>query len=86
MEDIIYSTKYALLSAKDYQALNEAISKAKGYPDDTNTVRYAPLEPFVDIDSNCVMEITTDLQENYPEVLEGIKLVESYTPKSTEEL
>jgi len=80
MEDIIYSTKYALLSAKDYQSLNEAISRAKGYPDDSDTERYAPVEPILDKEGNCVMEITPDVQEQFPKIIEGIELTDTYAP------
>jgi hypothetical protein len=84
MEEITYSTKYALLSEKDYKSLNAAISKAKGYPDDSDTTRYAPLEPILDINSNWVMPITAEVQQDYPELLEGIKLVENYQPIQSE--
>lgn len=80
MEEIIYSTKYALLSAEDYQAINEAISRAKGYPDDSDTERYAPIKPIMDKEGNCVMEITTDVQEQFPKIIEGIELTDTYVP------
>jgi hypothetical protein len=93
----IYKTMYALLTEQLYAELNQTISKAKGYPDDSDTVRYAPIIPekakaniqFADgvetFDTVCVMPITAEVQEFYPEAIEGIKLAESYTTlQSTE--
>ena len=79
---LIYKTMYALLTEQLYAELNLIISKAKGYPDESGTIRYAPEEPIRDINNKCVMPITSDIQENYPELLKDIKLVESYIPKS----
>ena len=84
MEEIIYSTKYALLSIKDYQALNEAISKAKGYPDDSDTERYAPIEPILDKSGLCVMEITPDVQIYHSGVIQGIQLFDNFEALNNE--
>lgn len=84
MEEIIYSTKYALLSINEYQTLNEAISKAKGYPDDSDTERYAPVEPIIDKEGNCVMEITPDVQIYHSGVIKGIQLFDNFEPLNNE--
>lgn len=72
--------KYAKLNLKDYQSLSEAISRAKGYPDYSGTIRYAPVEPIMDKEGNCVMEITPDVQEQFPKIIEGIELTDTYVP------
>ena len=83
-EEIIYKTGYALLSAKDYKALNEAISKAMGFPDErTETYIYAPEEPIMDAKGNCVMEIGADVQKNHPNVIQGIELFDTFEALNT---
>ena len=80
-EEIIYSTKYALLQADEYKALNQAISRAKGYPDDSDTERYAPEEPERDINNLCVMPIAGEVQENFSSIIEGVELFDNFTPQ-----
>ena len=70
--------RYALLSEKQYKALNLAISKAKGYPDDSDTERYAPEEPERDINNLCVMPITAEVQINFVDLLANLTLYETY--------
>ena len=45
MEEATFKTMYALLSDEQYESLNNIISELKGYPDKTDTVRYAPEAP-----------------------------------------
>lgn len=83
-------TKYALLSESEYLQLNEAISKAKGYNLNNATARYSNPVPalakvnitYVDevesFDVVAVMEITAEVQINFPELVEGLTLVDSY--------
>ena len=76
--------KYAKLNLNEYQALNEAISKAKGYPDDSDTERYAPIEPIMDKSGLCVMEITPDVQIYHSEVIQGIQLFDNFEALNNE--
>lgn len=83
--------KYALLTVSQYIALNEAISTAKGYTIETDTARYEELIPKLakvatteeDYQLLCVMTISAEVQENYPELLKGIELVDNYTAADT---
>jgi len=86
-----FRLQYALLSAVDYAALNIAIGNAKGYPDSVGTARYAPDIPQMSaeiLDENdvvitpsfCVMPITAEIQQNFPEIIQGLTLVDRYTP------
>ena len=60
-----------------YTSLNEAIGDAKAYPDKkSGTEQYASENPTQQEDGSYLMEITSEVQEKYPEVLEGIELVE----------
>lgn len=89
----IKSTKYTLLSAEKYAELNHNVSLAMGFNIGEQTERYAPVEPqlakiniIYDEEGNesfetiPVMQITGFVQENYPDTLVGIDLVESYVP------
>lgn len=70
-----YTTKYAELPNIDsYQALNLAISEAKGYPKFSTSI-YASESPE-SINGKYYMEIGAHLQEQWPETLEGITLVD----------
>ena len=83
-EEIIYKTGYALLSAKDYKVLNEAISKAMGFPDErTETYIYAPEEPILDASGNCVMEIGEDVQKNHSNIIQDIELFDKFDALNT---
>jgi len=92
-QEIIYSTKYTLLNSEAYNSLNHKISEALGFNIGEPTERYAPIEPMMakinvnyDEEGNesfetiPVMQITGFVQENYPNTLVGIDLVESYVP------
>ena len=98
MEEIIEfvevkSTKYTLLSADKYAALNYKISDAMGFDIGKPTERYAPVEPMLakinsvfdeenneTYDTIPVMTITATVQERCPQLLEGYNLIESYVP------
>ncbi len=83
---------YVLLTEADYVILNDAISAAKGYDLGKPTERYAHTVPSqakinikydeagneISYDTICVMPITSEVQENYPALLEGIELVKNY--------
>lgn len=82
---------YALLDAAKYAALNDKISDAMGFDIGKPTERYAPIEPMhakINIiydeegnesyDTVPVMAITGFVQENYPNALVGVELVDSY--------
>jgi len=82
---------YALLSTEQYELLNAAIGAAKGYPDTDGTARYAPDIPQMSaevMDENdvvitpsfCVMPITAEIQQRFPELLQGLTLVDRFTP------
>lgn len=84
---------YALMSADKYAALNDRISDAMGFDIGKPTERYASTEPMLakvnitydeegneTFDTIHVMTITGFVQENYPDTLIGIELVDSYIP------
>lgn len=84
---------YALLDAAQYAALNDRISDAMGFDIGKPTERYAPVEPMLAkinivydeegneiYDTIPVMTITGYVQENYPDTLIGVELVDSYVP------
>ena len=92
-QGIVYSTKYALLTAEEYTTLNESISNAMGFDLGLPTERYAPIEPILakinivydeegneSYDTIPVMPITGHVQEYQPELLIGITLQDSYEP------
>jgi hypothetical protein len=79
-EEPSFRLKYALLTEEQYNNLNTAIGAAKGYSATNATQRYAPEEHMHDVNDNCVMPITAEVQEHYPEIIEGIELVDSYEP------
>jgi hypothetical protein len=85
----MFRLKFALLTPEQYATLNEAISAAKGYPDNDGTARYAPAVPAMSAEvtneeqevispAMCVMPITAEVQELYPQTIEGVELVDSY--------
>lgn len=89
----VKSTKYVLLSMPEYAVLNERISEAMGFDVGLPTERYAPVVPMqakvninYDDEGNetyetiPVMQITRYVQENYPDTLTGLELVDSYIP------
>jgi len=79
-------TKYCVLSASEYFALNNEISLAKGYALGDDTSRYSSMNPelcktniqVVDevetFDLACVMTVTVETQELFPE----LELVDKY--------
>lgn len=87
---------YILLSAEQYEVLNEQISEAMGFDVGLPTERYAPVIPMMakiniqlsevgeevneTFDTIPVMPITATVQERCPELLEGYELIESYVP------
>ena len=77
MEETILFTKYVLLTSEDYVALNEAISKALGYREGLSTEVYNTENPPIS-NGLCVMTLTAEVQERFPELLEGLELVDSY--------
>ena len=90
--------KIALLQPNEYYKLNEAISKAKGYDLEKNTQRYFSMSPEIakiniqydaegveiSYDEAYVAKISADIQINYPELLEGIELHNSYVKSDSE--
>ena len=92
---------YILLSTEQYEVLNERISDAMGFDVGLPTERYAPVMPmlakvniqFTEIgeevvesyDTIPVMPITATVQERCPDLLEGLDLIDSYTPAPVEE-
>jgi hypothetical protein len=98
MEEIIEqveikSTKYTLLSADKYAALNDTISEAMGFNVGLPTERYAPTEPQLakiniaydeegneSYDTLPVMPILPVIQELCPQLIQDIELHDSYEP------
>jgi len=88
---------FALLSEQAYSDLNDKISAAKGYNIGDRTERYASLEPEqakiniqtdeegneISFETVWVMPISSELQMEYPELIEGIELVKEYTTCET---
>ncbi len=97
----VKSTKYVLLSIESYASLNECISEAMGFDVGLPTERYAPIVPllakvniqFTEVgeevnetyDTIPVMPITATVQERCPDLLDGLDLIDSYTPAPVEE-
>ena len=91
MEEQILYTKYALLSFSDYFKLNMQISEALGYNLTDATAIYDNVVPnlakvnitYTDEVENyatlAVMQLTVEVQERFPELLEGLELVDTYT-------
>jgi len=68
---------YIKLNESEYIALNEAISKAKGYPKDgTNTYASPIPEKY--------MEITTEVQIEFPELLVNYTLTDTKDEEITD--
>lgn len=93
LEQVVYSTKYALLDLDTYNSLNHSISEALGFDLGLPTERYAPIEPMLakvniaydeegnqHYDTMPIMQITNYVQECLPELLIGITLQDSYEP------
>jgi hypothetical protein len=75
-EPIIYSSKYAVLPTLEaYNELNQMISKIIGYPKNDTKI-YAPEDTKV-INEFYYMEIEGYLQEKYPDLIQGLELVDS---------
>jgi len=84
---------YTLLSFGEYYQLNHDLSIARGWKLDNDTERYAPMNtPLAKINSEfdsegdeisyevkLVMPISSEIQENHADLLEGIELVSNYT-------
>lgn len=79
MEEQILYTRYALLSPSDYLKLNEALSTALGYREGLSTEVYNTENPPIS-NGLCVMVLTAEVQERFPELLQGLELVDSYVP------
>ena len=72
-------------SIEQYKAINQMISLSLGY-ERYGTSRYAPEEPDTfDVDGKPVMLITTQVQEQCQQCLEGMTLVDGYEPFLEEE-
>ena len=86
--------KFALLTFGEYYQLNHDLSIARGWQLGIDTERYAPMNtPLAkvnveyDTEGNeisyeirLVMPISSEIQENHPDLLTGIELVNSYIP------
>ena len=99
-EVITLSTKYVLLSAEKYTELNQSISEAMGFDIGEPTERYAPVIPILakvniqyieegenvieTFDTIPIMPITATVQERFPDLLDGLDLIDSYTPSPVE--
>jgi len=75
-EQIIYTTKYALLTSDKYIELNNQISKAFGYSEGKSTARYTTNTPEI-YNNLCIMIITSEVQEKYSDLLEEIELLDT---------
>ena len=63
-------------SIEDYTALNNAIGKAKSYPDEkSDTFFYSDPNPTA-VDGLYYMQITAEVQERWPQVLQDVELIE----------
>lgn len=83
MEEQALYTKYTLLSFSEYFKLNKAISEALGYNLSYDTARYTdPIPKLAQVGETtlAVMQIDIEVQEKLPELLEGLTLVDEYTP------
>lgn len=81
-----YKTMYAILPEQDYHNLNAAISAALGYSPESDTKIYNTPEPDV-VDGFCVMPITVEVQEKFPQVKESLDLLDimpTLTPSAYE--
>jgi len=84
---------FALLTFTQYFQLNHDLSIAKGYDLSKGTQRVMPMNPQAakvniqyDAEGNetgyearLVAEISSEIQLNYPELIEGLELVDTYT-------
>ena len=68
--------KYILLNPDHYADLNHAISEAFGFGEGKSTERYTTDEPE-QIGEYSVMIITAEVQERFPELLEGLELIDT---------
>ena len=87
---------YILLSAEQYEVLNEQISEAMGFDIGEPTERYASVIPMLakvniqyieegenvieTFDTIPIMPITATVQERFPDLLDGLDFIESYVP------
>lgn len=90
--------KVALLTFGEYYALNCVLSEAKGYDFSKLTQRVLPMNPraakteivyneeneVVSYVPKLVAPISSQIQIDYPELLEGVELVKSYIPTGEE--
>ena len=76
-ERIEYKGCYVLLTPDAYVALNEALSTALGYLEGLSTEVYNTENPPIS-NGLCVMVLTAEVQERFPELLQGLELVDSY--------
>lgn len=83
-EKVEYKGCYALLTTEAYVALNEALSKALGYREGLSTEVYNTENPPIS-NGLCVMMLTAEVQERFPELLQGLELVDSYVADVVEE-
>lgn len=82
-QPILYKTKYILCTEAEYESIGYMIRQLSGYPDSTGTERYAPEIPIRNINNNCVLAITGDLQETRAELFTGYEMKENYEPQPT---
>lgn len=77
-EQPTFKTMFAKLnSLEEYTALNNAIGKAKSYPDERSDTNFYSDPNPTDVDGLYYMQITAEVQEQWPEVLQGIELIEN---------
>ena len=76
-QQTFFTTKYTLLNTEAYIALNEALSTALGYREGLSTEVYNTENPPIS-NGFCVMVLTAEVQERFPDMLEGLELVDSY--------
>jgi hypothetical protein len=89
-------TMYALLSFSEYFKLNMQISEGLGYNLNDATARYDSVIPklakvniaYTDevetYDTLAVLQLTVEVQERFPALLEGLELVDTYIPAEPE--
>ena len=75
-EEILYKMKYALLTSEKYIELNNQISNAFGFSEGEATERYTTDTPEIYNDL-CIMIITSEVQERFGNLLEGLELLDS---------
>lgn len=97
----VKSTKYVVLNSEEYAGLNDRISEAMGFDVGLPTERYAQVVPILakvnvqfsqegetvveTFNTVPVMPITATVQDRCPGLLDGLDLIDSYTPAPVEE-